>query len=204
LLEVGRGGGETGRRKGEEQEGKMSETSITKAARGWPVVGNSIARTEFFYSEEGGRFVMATEVERLESELAAMTAERDALKELDAIASSIEWCMRLSESVKEGETMVQWVKRMFDATARAELAEKDWSEMALLAGKYKKQCAELIAAKELAERQVAVLCGRIDDYGSCWNCPAKVLGAACSHSGESCRDALAAWSRAEAEKGGNG
>jgi hypothetical protein len=55
----------------------MSKTSITKAARGWPVVGNSIARTEFFYSEEGGRFVMAAEVERLESELAAMTARAE-------------------------------------------------------------------------------------------------------------------------------
>jgi hypothetical protein len=61
---------------------------------------------------------------------------------------------------------------------------------------------ELTAAKELAERQVAILCGHIDDYGSCCNCPAKVLGAACSHSGESCREQLAAWSRAEASEGG--
>ena len=63
----------------------------------------------------------------------------------------------------------------------------------------------IIAAKELAERQVKLLCGHIDDYGSCWNCPAKTLGAACSHSGESCRERLAAWARAEAVKeGGKG
>jgi hypothetical protein len=66
------------------------------------------------------------------------------------------------------------------------------------------ELAAMTARAELAERQVAVLCGHIDDYGSCWNCPAKSLGAACSHSGESCRDALAAWSRAEAKKGGKG
>jgi hypothetical protein len=60
----------------------------------------------------------------LERELAAMTAERDALKEVDAIAKNLEWCMRLSKSVKEGETMVQWVKRMMGETARAELDER--------------------------------------------------------------------------------
>jgi hypothetical protein len=63
----------------------------------------------------------------------------------------------------------------------------------------------IISAKELAERQVKLLCGHIDDYGSCWNCPAKVLGAACSHSGESCREQLAAWSLEQAVKeGGKG
>jgi hypothetical protein len=63
------------------------------------------------------------------------------------------------------------------------------------------ELAAMTAAKELTERQVAVLCGHVDDCGSCLNCPAKVLGAACSHSGESCREQLSAWSRAEAEKG---
>ena len=68
-----------------------------------------------------------------------------------------------------------------------------------------RELAEMTARAELAERQVAVLCGHIDDYGSCCNCPAKVLGAACSHSGELCRERLAAWSRAEAVKeGGKG
>ncbi len=66
------------------------------------------------------------------------------------------------------------------------------------------ELAAVTAELELANRQVKLLCGHIDDYGSCWNCPAKVLGAACSHSGESCREQLAAWSRAEAEKGGKG
>jgi hypothetical protein len=64
-----------------------------------------------------------------------------------------------------------------------------------------RELAAMAAAKELAERQVKLLCGHIDDYGSCWNCPAKTMGAACSHSGESCREQLAAWSRAEAEGG---
>ena len=68
----------------------------------------------------------------------------------------------------------------------------------------KAELAAMTARAELAERQVVLLCGHIDDYGSCWNCPAKVLDAACSHSGESCREQLAAWSRAEAEKRGKG
>ncbi len=67
------------------------------------------------------------------------------------------------------------------------------------------ELAAMTARAEIAERQVAMLCGHIEDYGSCWNCPAKSLGAACSYSGESCRDALAAWYRAEAVKeGGKG
>ena len=70
----------------------------------------------------------------LVAELAAMTAERDALKEVDAIAKNLEWCMRLSKSVKEGETMVQWVKRMMGETARAELAERQVAVLACRLG----------------------------------------------------------------------
>jgi len=57
----------------------------------------------------------------------------------------------------------------------------------------------MTAAKELAERQVALLCGHIDDHLPCWNCKARVY-ADCKQSGL-CRERLAAWSRAEAEGG---
>ena len=63
-----------------------------------------------------------------------------------------------------------------------------------------KQLAAMTARADLADRQVALLCGHIDDYGSCCLCPAKSLGADCSHSGELCREQLAAWSRAKAVK----
>jgi hypothetical protein len=63
----------------------------------------------------------------------------------------------------------------------------------------------LKAAKELAERQVALLCKRIndvdplrDDDGVCQDCPAEYTGC-----GFQCAEAMAAWSRAEA-KGGKG
>lgn len=69
------------------------------------------------------------------------------------------------------------------------------------------ELAAMTAAKELAERQVSVLAGHIDDYGSCWSCPAKDasdLSALCQLSGEACRKRLAAWSRAQAAKGVQG
>ena len=65
------------------------------------------------------------------------------------------------------------------------------------------ELADMTARAEIAERQVALLCGRIDCCGSCLGCPA--INPACSHSSKQCRDALAAWSRAKAiaERGGN-
>jgi hypothetical protein len=83
--------------------------------------------------------------------------------------------------------------------AQHEKIEALWKR---ITDEHKRELAAMTARAGLAERQVAALCSHIDDYGSCWNCPAKVLGARCSHSSKQCRDALAAWSRAEAEKEG--
>ena len=56
-----------------------------------------------------------------------------------------------------------------------------------------RELAAMTAAKELAERQVAVLCGRLCVLVDCSKCPAKTEG--CS---TKCDITTAAWSRAEA------
>jgi hypothetical protein len=126
-----------------------------------------------------GFYEMRDIANTLERELAAMTAERDAL-----VQTCGELCPHCGWRGLRGDP---------EQCAFCQNAK-------LSADIY-----NMTARAELAERQVAVLCGYIDDYGSCWNCPAKSMGDVCSYSGESCRDALAAWSRAEAVKeGGKG
>ena len=58
------------------------------------------------------------------------------------------------------------------------------------------ELAAMTARAELAERQVAVLCGRLCVLVDCSKCPAKTEG--CS---TKCDITTAAWSRAEAAKG---
>jgi hypothetical protein len=62
-----------------------------------------------------------------------------------------------------------------------------------------RELAAMTAAKKLAERQVAVLCTRLCVRVDCRCCPAKKEGC-----GTKCDITTAAWSRAEAEKGGKG
>jgi hypothetical protein len=61
------------------------------------------------------------------------------------------------------------------------------------------ELAAMTAAKELAERQVKLLCKRIGTLVDCVRCPAKKEGCLTT-----CDITTAAWSRAEAEKGGKG
>jgi len=58
---------------------------------------------------------------------------------------------------------------------------------------------ELTARADLAERQVAVLCTRLCTLVDCVRCPAKKEGCETK-----CDITTAAWSRAEAVKGGKG
>ncbi len=60
----------------------------------------------------------------------------------------------------------------------------------------KAKLADMAAAKELAERQVAVLCKQIGETG--W-CPTEQT---CQSGKTGCSGCWAAWSRAEAKKGG--
>jgi hypothetical protein len=61
-----------------------------------------------------------------------------------------------------------------------------------------KLISELTVAKEMAERQVAVLCRLQSEQFECCPCPAG--NATCDSSSEECRERLVAWSRAEASK----
>ncbi len=78
----------------------------------------------------------------------------------------------------------------------------EWAEFARM---LERELAAMTSAKELAERQVAVLCQRLVDApggvdGVCHACPATH-----ERCGFDCQSALAAWSRAEAVKeGGKG
>jgi hypothetical protein len=67
-----------------------------------------------------------------------------------------------------------------------------------------RELAAMTARAELAERQVAVLVKHASNHSSCFGCTARDTHRACQHSGESCFERFAAWSRAEAEKGGKG
>jgi hypothetical protein len=59
-----------------------------------------------------------------------------------------------------------------------------------------RELAAMTSAKELAERQVAVLCKRLCVHVDCVRCPAKTEGCLTK-----CDITTAAWSRAEAEGG---
>jgi hypothetical protein len=65
---------------------------------------------------------------------------------------------------------------------------------------FERLCIKQADRAELAERQVAILCKRFDDAdnidGACDDCPASFPGCAFK-----CAEAMAAWSRAEAERG---
>ena len=67
-----------------------------------------------------------------------------------------------------------------------------------------RELAAMTAAKELAERQVAVLTKHVATYSSCFGCTARDTHRACQHSDATFRERLAAWSRAEAAEGGKG
>jgi hypothetical protein len=67
---------------------------------------------------------------------------------------------------------------------------------------FERLCIKQADRAELAERQVAVLCGGLARHKKCRDCN---LFAECREDGEkiaSCNERLAAWSRAEAAKGG--
>ena len=61
-----------------------------------------------------------------------------------------------------------------------------------------RELAAMTAAKELAERQVAVLAKRLGNNIDCLVCPLYATGSDCQ---DDCDKLLAAWSRAEAAKG---
>jgi hypothetical protein len=76
----------------------------------------------------------------------------------------------------------------------------EWAEFART---LERELAAMTAEKELAERQVAVMCTLYDRHTrleDCAYCPAKSM---CPNSAQ-CVKTLAAWSRAEAKKGGKG
>jgi hypothetical protein len=128
---------------------------------------------------------------KLFDRLVAMTAERDALVQTSGtLCPHCGW--RGLRGDPEQCAFCQNAKLSADLFNMT--AERD---------AFERLCIKQADRAELAERQVDVLCKRIDGviFGStiCSNCPARDR---CSMTG--CRHETAAWSRAEAAKGGNG
>jgi chromosome segregation ATPase len=126
-----------------------------------------------------GYYEMRDLAATLERELAAMTAAKEHIGSSLAVVTAERDTLR-----REHNGCALW--------AEAARRERD---------RLKAELANATAAKELAERQVAVLCARIDNvtFGStiCSSCPSRDR---CSLTG--CKEEMAAWSRAEAEGGG--
>jgi hypothetical protein len=56
------------------------------------------------------------------------------------------------------------------------------------------------SAKELAERQVAVLIKHASNHSSCFGCKVRDVHRVCQHSDASCFERFAAWSHKQASK----